>query len=142
MFKKVLVAIDGSKMTDKVLEAAKTFAQSNETKLTLVYVGKELVIPPNVIITDYERILSEMTKAGHELLAEAKQKLEAEGVAAETLFVQSSSISRVIVNVACDQHYDLIVIGSRGLGNIKEVMLGGVSHKVTQLSKCPVLIIK
>lgn len=142
MFKRILVAIDGSKMSEKVLDTAKQLTVLHQAKLTLINVGKELVIPPNVVITDLQKILSEISKAGHDLLHEAKAKLKAEGIEADTLFVQGSSISRLIVNVAREQNHDLIVIGSRGLGNIKEVMLGGVSHKVTQLSQCPVLIVK
>jgi len=142
MFKRILVAIDGSKMSEKVLKTATQLALQHQAKLTLINVGKELVIPPNVVITDLEKILSEISRAGHNLLQEAKEKLKAEGIEADTLFVQGSSISRLIVNVAHEQQHDLVIIGSRGLGNIKEVMLGGVSHKVTQLSRCPVLIVK
>lgn len=142
MFNRILVAIDGSKMSEKVLITAAQLAKQYEAKLTLINVGKELVIPPNVVITDLQKILAEVSKAGHELLREAQEKLKVQGIEASSLFVQGSSISRKIVEVACEQQHDLIVIGSRGLGNIKEVMLGGVSHKVTQLSKCPVLIVK
>ncbi|MCM3634890.1 universal stress protein [Paenibacillus camelliae] len=142
MFNRILVAIDGSKMSEKVLVTAAQLAKQYEAKLTLINVGKELVIPPNVVITDLQKILAEVSKAGHELLREAQEKLKVQGIEASSLFVQGSSISRKIVEVACEQQQDLIVIGSRGLGNIKEVMLGGVSHKVTQLSKCPVLIVK
>ncbi|MEK4252440.1 universal stress protein [Paenibacillus sp. FSL W7-1287] len=142
MFNCILVAIDGSKMSEKVLNTAAQLAKQYEAKLTLINVGKELVIPPNVVITDLQKILAEVSKAGHELLREAQEKLKVQGIESSSLFVQGSSISRKIVEVACEQQHDLIVIGSRGLGNIKEVMLGGVSHKVTQLSKCPVLIVK
>lgn len=142
MFNKILVAIDGSKMSDKVLHAAGQLAQEHQAKLTLITVGKELVIPPTMVITDYEKILAEMSNAGKALLKESQQKLKGYEIETESLFVQGSSISRMIVKVAQEQSYDLIVIGSRGLGNIKGMMLGGVSQKVAQLSNCPVLIIK
>lgn len=142
MFNNILVAIDGSKMSEKVLNTATELALLHQAKLTVINVGKELVIPPNVVITDLEKILAEINRAGNELLQEAKEKLKAKGIEANTVFMQGSSISRLIVSVAHEHHHDLIVIGSRGLGNIKEMMLGGVSHKVIQLSKCPVLIVK
>ncbi|QIZ10996.1 universal stress protein [Priestia megaterium] len=41
-----------------------------------------------------------------------------------------------------EENYQLIIMGSRGLGNIKGLLLGSVSQKVSQLSHCPVLIIK
>ncbi|WP_348651721.1 universal stress protein [Paenibacillus silviterrae] len=46
-----------------------------------------------------------------------------------------------ILKYARDTEQQLIIIGSRGLSGIKEMMLGSVSHKVSQLSNCPVLIV-
>lgn len=142
MFNKILVAIDGSKMSDKVLKVAIQFAKEQGAELTLIHVAKDLVIPPTMVVTDYEKILAEMRNAGMALLGEAQHKLELEGVKAGVLFKQGSSISRLIVQVAQEQQVNLIIIGSRGLGNIKGIMLGGVSQKVAQLSECPVLLVK
>lgn len=55
MFNCILVAIDGSKMSEKVLNTAAQLAKQYEAKLTLINVGKELVIPPNVVITDLQK---------------------------------------------------------------------------------------
>lgn len=142
MFNKIVVAIDGSKMSDKVLQVATQFVKEQGAELTLIHVAKDLVIPPTMVVTDYEKILAEMRNAGMALLGEAQHKLELQGVKAGVLFKQGSSISRLIVQVAQEQKADLIIIGSRGLGNIKGIMLGGVSQKVAQLSECPVLLVK
>lgn len=47
-----------------------------------------------------------------------------------------------ILNFSQKNKYDIIIIGSRGLGSIKEVFLGSTSHAVVQKSKIPVMIIK
>ena len=47
-----------------------------------------------------------------------------------------------IVELAKEEGFDLIVLGSRGLGNIKEFFLGGVSDRVADEAPCPVLIVK
>jgi len=47
-----------------------------------------------------------------------------------------------IIETAKTQNVDLIVIGSRGLGGIKEIFLGSVSDRVADEAKCPVLIVK
>ncbi|GAB6158835.1 universal stress protein [Desulfotomaculum varum] len=47
-----------------------------------------------------------------------------------------------IVRLAETDRYDTIAIGSRGLSRVKELFLGSVSHKVVQMAKCPVVIVK
>ena len=47
-----------------------------------------------------------------------------------------------IVGFAAEKKFDLIVIGARGLGSVKEVFLGSVSNGVLHKSKIPVLIVK
>ncbi len=47
-----------------------------------------------------------------------------------------------IVDFAQEEGFDLIVIGSRGMGNLKGIVLGSVSSKVIQLANCPVTIVK
>jgi len=142
MFNNVLVAIDGSKMSEKVLKVAEQFAKEHGSRLTLIHVAKDLVIPTTMVVADYEKILDEMRNAAMALLREAQQKLELQAVRADLLFKQGTSISRLIVQVAEEKNADLIIMGSRGLGNIKGLMLGGVSQKVAQLSQCPVLFVK
>nr|WP_312860533.1 universal stress protein [Mesorhizobium sediminum] len=46
------------------------------------------------------------------------------------------------MNVARDENFDLIVLGSRGLGDVEGFLLGSVSHKVTSLASCPCLTVK
>ncbi len=48
----------------------------------------------------------------------------------------------MILDFADKHGSNLIVVGSRGLSGIKELMLGSVSHKISQYSKCPVLIVR
>lgn len=47
-----------------------------------------------------------------------------------------------IVSHANDQQFDLLVIGSRGLNTLQEMVLGSVSHKVVKRADCPVLVVK
>lgn len=141
MFDKILVAIDGSKMSDKAVEMAKQLGNGQQSEITLLHVGKELVIPPNAIVLEYETLLEEVKKNGIELLNNAKDLLDKEGLKVSVVY-KVGDPARQIVDFAKKEHYDLIIIGSRGLGNFKELMLGSVSHKVSQLSHCPVMIVK
>lgn len=141
MFDKMMVAIDQAEITNKLLDAAVEIARNKQTQVTLVHVSQEYVsngmtyVPENFL----EEILNEMEKAGLEQLQQAKSKLESAGINAETVHLKGDP-AHEILNYARDTEQQLIIIGSRGLRGIKEMMLGSVSHKVSQLSKCPVLI--
>ena len=56
-------------------------------------------------------------------------------------FVKAGQPARTIIEFARDRDADLIVIGSRGLGSVERYLLGSVSHKVTGLAQCPVLVV-
>ena len=47
-----------------------------------------------------------------------------------------------IVNVAKDSSFDIIVIGHKGSGKVKESFLGAISEKVAHSAPCPVVIVK
>jgi nucleotide-binding universal stress UspA family protein len=87
-----------------------------------------------------EELLNEMEKASLEQLQQAKSKLESAGINPETVHLKGDPAHETL-NYARDTEQQLIIIGSRGLRGIKEMMLGSVSHKVSQLSSCPVLIV-
>lgn len=141
MFNKIMVAIDQAEITNKLLDAAVEIAQNKQTQVTLVHVSQEYVsngmtyVPENFL----EEILDEMEKAGLEQLQQAKSKLKSAGINPETVHLKGDP-AHEILNYARDTEQQLIIIGSRGLRGIKEMMLGSVSHKVSQLSHCPVLI--
>ncbi|HEY9022120.1 MAG TPA: universal stress protein, partial [Paracoccaceae bacterium] len=56
-------------------------------------------------------------------------------------FTRAGQPARTIVSFAKEHEADLIVIGARGLGSVETFLLGSVSHKVTGLSKLPVLVV-
>ncbi|MBT2288494.1 universal stress protein [Paenibacillus albidus] len=142
MFDKIVVAIDKAEITNKLLDATVEIARNKQTQVTLVNVSQAYVsngmtyLPENFL----EEILNEMEKASLEQLQQAKSKLESAGINPETLHLKGDP-AHEILNYARDSEQQLIIIGSRGLSGIKEMMLGSVSHKVSQLSSCPVLIV-
>lgn len=75
-------------------------------------------------------------------VAEHGKSLAAEsGIAAPRAFVKARPVARTITGFAKERGYDLIVMGSRGLGSLEGSLLGSVSHKVTSLAETPVLIV-
>jgi len=141
MFQKILVAVDGSEMSEKALEAGLHLAKEQKAEVTLVHVERNITIPVGLEGTTVDNIYESIQKEGENLLNDMKAKAEAEGIKAQIAYLQGDPAVQ-IVHLAEKENYQLIVIGSRGLGNIKEMMLGSVSHKVSQMSHCPVLIVK
>ncbi len=72
---------------------------------------------------------------------EVKSRLESEGLNAAVELLQGSP-AEVILKYAKQHDVDVIVIGSRGLGGIREFVLGSVSHNVVQSARIPVLVVK
>ncbi|MCP3746982.1 MULTISPECIES: universal stress protein [Paenibacillus] len=142
MFDKIIVAIDKAEITNKLLDATVEIARNKQTQVTLVNVSQEYVSNGMTYLPGHflEEILNEMEKASLEQLQQAKSKLESAGINPETLHLKGDP-AHEILDYARDSKQQLIIIGSRGLSGIKEMMLGSVSHKVSQLSSCPVLIV-
>ncbi|MFC4304044.1 universal stress protein [Cohnella boryungensis] len=142
MFDKIMVTIDKAKITNKLLDATIEIARNKQTQVTLVNVSQEYVPNGMTYVPEkfLEEILNEMEKASLEQLKQAKSKLKSAGINPETVHLKGDP-AHEILKYAGDTEQQLIIIGSRGLSGIKEMMLGSVSHKVSQLSSCPVLIV-
>lgn len=141
MFKKILVAIDGSDMSKKAFETALLLAKENESMLSIINVGKNLAIPQGMVIDSIDEVYDTMRKEGEELLNRGKWMAESQGIPVEANYVVGDPAAQII-KLAKEGLFQLIVIGCRGLGPFKEMMLGSVSHRVSQMSHCPVLIVK
>lgn len=141
MFQKILVAVDGSEMSEKALDAGLHLAKEQKAEVTLAHVERNITIPVGLEGTTVDNIYDSIQKEGEKILNDSKAKAEAEGVQAQTVYLKGDPAIQ-IVQLAEKENHQLIVIGSRGLGNLKEMMLGSVSHKVSQMSHCPVLIVK
>jgi nucleotide-binding universal stress UspA family protein len=80
-------------------------------------------------------------EAGLALLTPAKARLESVGVAFDT-HVLSGNPAEVITAFSREHHCDLIVMGTRGMGTIKNLLLGSVASKVIHLTEKPLLLVK
>ncbi len=147
MINKLLVALDGSNHSLKAVDYTSEIAASLEAKVIILNVVKSQEFPEglreyakleHVVGTDIE-ILKKV--AGH-LVANAERRAKDKGVNDIVGEVQEGPVARTLVARAQHHDVDMIVIGSRGLGNIEATLRGGVSHRVELLAKCPVLTVK
>lgn len=139
---KILVAVDGSKNSDKALMKAKKIGKGLNASITIIYVMEDIMAHPYVHIKDYEGSLNEaFREQGTKVLDAAMEDFKDYDGKVETLIEKGNPGVR-IVEVAEEGNYDLIVIGSRGLSAVSRAMLGSVSNKVANRAKTSVLIVK
>ncbi len=137
----LLVAIDASEGAGRALDLAAGIAALNPE----VHIDVVTVIPIPLLddqqMAAFKSILDMMISDGEDLLAEALERLGDVSDRADTLILTGQSPAAEIIKLIDQRHYDLVVIGNRGLSGLKEYM-GSVSHKVLHGSKVPVLIAK
>jgi nucleotide-binding universal stress UspA family protein len=79
---------------------------------------------------------------GERLLKNAQSVAREKGVRSLEVMLCEGNPAEAILDTAKKVDADLIVVGTRGLSGLKELLLGSVSHKVIQLSPCPCLVVK
>jgi len=139
LFEKNLVPVDGSRNSAKALKVAIAIAKKFDGKITLIHVYS--VTACKHAGMRFDKCVQAIRKAGAGILAKCEKKVKAEGVEVETLLRQGHIVEEII-KTAREGEYDLIVMGSRGLSKIKELLLGSVSTGVTRHARCPVLVVK
>ena len=136
--RRILVPVDGSESSDRAISQAITLAEVCEAKIAFLYVANINQLAINACLSD--AILEAVTKAGNVILDKALADVP-ESITAEC-FAETGSPAVVILDFANSEGIDMIVMGSRGLGIVKGVLLGSVSQYIVEQSKCPVLVVK
>lgn len=140
MYKKVLVPIDGSPHSNRAEQTAVEIAKLMGAEVCLIHV----IIPPQYTafygetpIPVSQNVMDELENRGKTLLDEHAAKYSGLKISTE-LFIGHPA--ETICQRAKEGGYDLVIIGSRGLGAIKGYLLGSVSDRVSHHAPCSVLI--
>ena len=142
-FSNILVPFDGSAYSIKAFDVALKIAATHKAKIRiLTCLEKENLGAWYVDKRINKKILSDARKFAKNALSNLEKTAHDSEVPLSIHIIETKSISKQIVEFASSKKVDLIVIGSQGQSKIKRVMLGSVSNAVSQLSKCPVMIIK
>ncbi|MDZ4734148.1 MAG: universal stress protein [Nitrospirota bacterium] len=140
---KTLLAVDGSDNSYEAVHALKYFARAEQlTLLHALDVPKPAypIMLPEVVDELYGALEQSMREEGERLL-ERIQSLLPMHAGPLTKHLRIGSPAEVIVAMAEEQNADLIVMGARGLGPVKERLLGSVSHRILTLAPCATLIV-
>ena len=121
MYKKVLIATDGSVTAGHAADVGVDVAKASGAELLVLHVGDP--------------------KDGKKVLAQAEKSLSSSKVAISTMSV-SGDPADMICEVAERENVDLIVVGNKGMTGAKRFLLGSVPNQVSHHSPCNVLIVK
>jgi nucleotide-binding universal stress UspA family protein len=148
IFKRILVAIDGSENSFSAARVAISLAKKHEAELLIVnalYTPTYWVsysptgVPPAYLV----ELREDEERKAEPLVAKVKGMASAEGLDARTEILKSvSSVVEAITLYASDQKVDLIVIGTRGLSGFKKLLIGSVSSGVVTHAHCSVLVVR
>ena len=141
MFSKVLVPVDGSENSLRALEAAIFLSKKIETQITALHVMEKA---PTVYIhpqKELEELLKNYRNESERILGKCQEIGNNNEIELNTAISKGNVASRII-QYAEKGLFDLIVMGHRGSGKFKEMVLGSVSEKVLHQTKCSVLIVR
>jgi len=139
LFSKILVAVDGSESAKKAFAKSVFLAQKCNSKLYVVHVVLDWEYGGDSAAT-FE-LIDELRAKGTELLEQCKKQALQSNVQIETVLEQGD-YAHEIIEVAKRKDCELIIMGSRGMSPIKELMLGSVSLKVMHHASCPVMVVR
>jgi nucleotide-binding universal stress UspA family protein len=141
MFKKIVVAIDGSDISLKALEVALSEARIWNAELHVIYVVETSMFSSIPMDNTWEIIYSLLESEGKEVFQKSKERAAQDGVSLIT-HLKDGHAGNEIVSLTDELHADLIVIGSRGKTNIDRLLLGSVSEHVVRNSSCTTMVVR
>jgi nucleotide-binding universal stress UspA family protein len=167
----ILVAVDGSDHAEHALDLAADMAGKYDAHLVVLHVFMEQAASEELArFAEIEHLGQEVRQSlstlqtsavgrtltyaerrvphsvvdaiGHMVADQAVLAARQCGAANVTSRIEDGDAATSILDAAEQERADLIVMGSRGLGHLRGMLLGSVSHKVAQLATCPVLLVK
>ena len=144
MFERILVAVDGSPFADRALSYAVDLAKKYSSKLIILHVVLRrfyAVTPSEAGVLASTVYVKEMEAEGQEIIKKAENYAKSAGISYECKLAQGVPADEIVKSGAVEK-VDLIVVGSRGLTDVRAFLLGSVSDKVSHHAKCPTLVVK
>jgi nucleotide-binding universal stress UspA family protein len=141
MLSKILVPVDGSQNSLRALDHAIYLAKKIGADITAMNVIEN---PPTVYVESQKLLndlLAKFRAESAKILDNCKQIAEKSDIKIGTIIAEGDAASS-IVGYAHNEGFDTIIIGMRGLGRFKEMVLGSISNKVLHHAKCTVMIVK
>ncbi|MBI4282658.1 MAG: universal stress protein [Chloroflexi bacterium] len=144
---KILLAVDGSNFAQEAVDfAAELSRRMGDAQIILFYV----IEPPSLPLVAGPMEVGvpvawpqpeEQEQAARQVLGAANERLKAAGQTGIMRFSRGRTAD-VICDIAAKESFDLIIMGSRGMGHLSGMLLGSVSDRVLHRSTVPVLVVR
>ena len=140
---RILLAADGSPHAERAALMAVDLAESTGSRLHVVIAGRTFLSAVYEAYTESEAGREAIWREAQEILDEQVRKIEeAGGTVAIAHLKMGERRDEAIVHLAEDIRAGLIVIGSRGFGGLRRVLMGNVADSVVRHAHCPVLVVR
>jgi nucleotide-binding universal stress UspA family protein len=147
MYKRIVVAIDGSKTSDTALGEAIKLAGDSSATLLLLHVCEEMPVmwqPDAMNVVPIQDILKSISDAGAALLEKHKSQVASQGILVETKLVETvgGRTGSIISEEAQKWAADLLVVGTHGRKGFEHFLMGSVAEGVIRTASMPVLLVR
>lgn len=142
MYKRILVAVDGSETSGKALAEAIAIARESGGEIHLLHCVDELAY---VGAYSYAgAIINEVRESGAKLLNEAADTCRAGGVSAGSTFIEApgEQLGASVAKQARKCNADLVVVGTHGRRGVDRLVMGSGAEQIVRVAPCPVLVIR
>jgi nucleotide-binding universal stress UspA family protein len=141
LFSKILVPVDGSDNSLRALDAALVLSEKIGSEVTAIHVMEDIPVLHIESEKLLRKLIDDFKKESQLILSRCSEIAAKKGLSLNTKLLQGNASSSILE--FCEKGgYDTIVMGSRGIGKFKELVLGSVSSKVLHHSSCAVMIIR
>ncbi len=147
LMRKILVPIDLSPASTRVLEQAQAFAAQFSASIDLLYVyNPPAVLAPEALLTGVGAtelpFLEWLGNSARERLLKFESQARSEGIAIAHSYCELGDPASTIVERAGSGGYDLLVMGTHGRTGLSHALMGSVAEKVVRRARCAVLTVR
>ena len=156
LFKKILVAVDGSESAGRAANTALELADKLKADLIVLHAisppptayrsalpSLGPMVPPPAPQSEIEAYYAYARRVALGIIAQSISEAKKRGINVKSETPEGvTSVVETIINHATNEKVDLIVVGTRGLGGFKKMLIGSVSSGVVTHASCPVLVVR
>jgi nucleotide-binding universal stress UspA family protein len=143
MYQRILVPVDGSATSTRGLDESIQLAKLTGARLRLLHVVDGLTFATGMEFYTGD-VFGMLAEAGAQILAEAKARVEAAGVAVDTVLSETvgGRVCDIVIDQAREWDAQLIVIGTHGRRGVGRLLIGSDAEQIVRSAPVPVLLVR